>query len=119
MQLLHTNDIEAITDDKIIDFIRQHPPIVYKAMSAVITLNNPNPPLGPHSHKFMTPNDKEIWDNSYIIEDTGLNNKTKTWTQISEAKYKNMVNITGTALPSMAVAVAKHDRNGNLYRAKY
>ena len=67
MQLLHTNDMEDVTDDKIIDFIHHHLTIVYNAKSTVITLDNPNPPSGPHLHKFMTPNDKEIWDNSYIL----------------------------------------------------
>mmetsp|Transcript_17053 Transcript_17053/g.24126 ORF Transcript_17053/g.24126 Transcript_17053/m.24126 type:complete len:163 (-) Transcript_17053:645-1133(-) len=38
---------------------------------------------------------------------------------MSKDEYKNMISLIGTALPSMAVAVVKHDENGQPYQVKY
>ena len=88
MRLLQTTDLSRITDDKMIDFILSYSPTQFKARSTVLTLDNPTPPSGPHNHSKMTPNDKEIWDKSYMIEYSGLHEKTQTWTYISEQEYK-------------------------------
>mmetsp|Transcript_20454 Transcript_20454/g.28771 ORF Transcript_20454/g.28771 Transcript_20454/m.28771 type:complete len:98 (+) Transcript_20454:799-1092(+) len=72
MCLPQTNDIAKVTNEEVLDFIEKYPPISFKAKSATLKLDNPSLPPGPHSHKFMTPSDKEVWNASYLLEYTGL-----------------------------------------------
>ena len=72
-----------------------------------------------HEHSKLPPQDKEIWDKSYLEEYMGLHEVTETWEYITENEYKALRPIVGNALPTMAISKVKTDEDGKPERAKY
>eukprot|EP00957_Ditylum_brightwellii_P001791 137604-Ditylum_brightwellii.AAC.1 len=76
------------------------------------SLINPDLPASLKAHDSMLPDDKEIWDHSYAKEYFGQHNNTRTWQYISEDKYNLLKPTVDHALPTIAMATVKHNKNG-------
>jgi hypothetical protein len=68
-------------------------------------------------HHFLDPEDKAIWDAAYEKGYDGLESLL-TREVITEEQYKQLSK-GQRALPTMAIATLKYDRNNHLKRAKY
>ena len=69
-------------------------------------------------HNKLHPNDKKIWDASYMDEYQGLVD-IDTWETITEAEYQNLKGVVQGIMPTIAISVIKYDGEGRPDRAKY
>ena len=61
---------------------------------------------------------KKLWDAAYREELDGLT-KLPTWEVITEEDYRQIKDVVGKPLPTMALSTIKKDENGNPKRCKY
>jgi len=121
-RIILTNDPspDHVTDDNIMQQLTDNPAqaiaTIFKISASSLSSQH-EPKL--HEHYKLSPNDKQIWDDSYREEYFGLHNETQTWHYISEDEYQNMKSILGRPLPTMAISKIKRDSQGNPVRAKY
>eukprot|EP00957_Ditylum_brightwellii_P091818 6991028-Ditylum_brightwellii.AAC.1 len=73
---------------------------------------DPDLPTPLKAHDSMLSNDKEIWDCLYAKDYFSLHNDTRTWQHISKDKYNLLKPMVGHALPTIAIATVKHNKNG-------
>ena len=75
------------------------PPLRLRKISAK-TLQSEVPPKCLKDHSRLSPNDKEIWDATYLEEYLGIHETTHTWEYISEEEYRNTISLKpNLALP--------------------
>jgi len=118
---MKSTDPAALTDANIqfsIDSTEPDEIIAHCRRVSATTLQSPTKPKL-HEHHKLSPNDKAIWDQSYLEEYLGLHEDTQTWEYITETEYRELCPLTGNALPSMAISKIKTDADGNPDRAKY
>ena len=90
--------------------------IVARHVSAISLSSTDAPNLLKHCK--LNKNDKEIWDNAYKEEYTGLRD-LPAWITISEQEYESQKHKYGPLLPTMAISTVKFDEHGSPKRAKY
>ena len=117
----HSTDPEHLTDEFIQDKINKNetPDIIgfSKKVTATSLSSLYEPKL--HEQSTLPPDDKKIWDQSYLEEYMGLHKTSQTWEYISEEEYNAIRPLVGKALPTMAISKIKLDENGLPSRAKY
>ena len=111
---MNSSDPAHLTDDSVQAKLDKPEPPKIIGFSRKVSAKGLSSPQEPklHEHAKLNPNDKEIWDKSYLEEYMGLHEDTETWEYITEDEYQALRPIVGTALPSMAISKVKTDENG-------
>ena len=90
MLFMNSTEQYDISDEAISEKLDHTSPKIITSLAKVSAehLESTTPPKSLKHHSKMSPNDKEIWDKSYMEVYLGLHNTTHTWDYFTEEEYK-------------------------------